>query len=81
MRHHTQRIRRIQALCAQLDHTIQDAHVVQETVEQLKAESGRLLQDLREPHAREVKRAATSRARQRTPQAEGGRERRRKGDA
>jgi len=47
MRHHAQRIRRIQALCARLDHTIQDSHAVQQTVEQLKAESGRLLQDLR----------------------------------
>lgn len=47
MRHHADRIRRIQALCAQLDLTIQDSHAVQQTVEQLNAESGRLLDDLR----------------------------------
>jgi hypothetical protein len=46
MRQHSERIRRIQALCAQLDLTIQDSHAVQQTVEQLKAESGRLLDDL-----------------------------------
>lgn len=64
MRHHTLRIRRIQALCAQLDHTIQDAHVVQETVEQLRAESGLLLKDLREPVApREATKRGRARAR------------------
>jgi hypothetical protein len=47
MRQHSERIRRIQALCAELDLTIQDSHAVQQTVEQLKAESGRLLDDLR----------------------------------
>lgn len=47
MRHHTERIRRIQALCAKLDDAIQDSHAVQRTVEELQAESWRLLQDLR----------------------------------
>jgi hypothetical protein len=46
MHQHAERIRRIQELCAQLDHTIQDAHAVQQTVEELQAESGRLLADL-----------------------------------
>jgi hypothetical protein len=66
MRYHAQRIRRIQELCAQLDHAIQDSHVVQETVEQLKAESGLLLEDLRNPlKAKDAKRAGKTSPRDR----------------